>query len=351
MWDSRTDTLVVPTAVAVTEGGTQTFEVSLSGAPTSDVTVAISGYAGTDLTPTPPSLTFTPSDWYQAQTVTLTASEDSDLANDRETLTLMASGGGYAGVTAGITVTITDNDVANLVVPASVTVPEGGNAGVDVALKSAPTSDVTVTISGYAGTDLAGTPPSPLSLTFTPVNYGAAQTVTLTASEDSDLANDAVTLTLTASGGEYDGVTHEVAVTITDNDEPTVTLTASPNPVEEGAAVTITATLASSLASAVTIPLTYTNGTAEAGDYVQLANITIAAGAMSGAGTITTTVDADADDEIFTVALGSLSSPLVAGTSSEVTVTIEEEEEGALVGIRTRIPYAKANFSVSDLCA
>ncbi|MCY4672212.1 MAG: T9SS type A sorting domain-containing protein, partial [Bacteroidetes bacterium] len=160
---------------------------------------------------------FTPSDWNQAQTVTLTASEDNDFQDDVETLTLMASGGGYAGVPAGITVTITDNDEADLVVPASVTVPEGDTQTFEVSLSGAPSSDVTVTISGHAGTDLAGTPPAPLSLTFTPVNYGAGQTVTLTAAADDDLANDAVTLTLTASGGEYAGVTAEVAVTIMDN--------------------------------------------------------------------------------------------------------------------------------------
>ena len=163
--------IVAPVLVAVTEGGTQTFEVSLSGAPTSDVTVAISGYARTDLAgtpPAPPSLTFTPVNYGVGQTVTLTASEDSDLANDAVTLTLTASGAEYAGVTADITVTITDNDAAALTAPATVAVTEGDTQTFAVSLSAAPTSDVTVAISGYAGTDLT---PSPPSLTFTPSDW------------------------------------------------------------------------------------------------------------------------------------------------------------------------------------
>ena len=331
MWDSRTDTLVVPTAVAVTEGGTQTFEVSLSGAPTSDVTVAISGYAGTDLTPTPPSLTFTPSDWYQAQTVTLTASEDSDLANDRETLTLMASGGGYAGVTAGITVTITDNDVANLVVPASVTVPEGGNAGVDVALKSAPTSDVTVTISGYAGTDLAGTPPSPLSLTFTPVNYGAAQTVTLTASEDNDFQDDTETLTLMASGGGYAGVTAGITVTITDNDVADLVVPASVT-VPEGGNAGVDVALKSAPTSDVTVTISGYAGTDLAGTPPSPLSLTFTPVNYGTAQTVTLTASEDNDfqNDRETLTL-TASGGGYAGVTADIAVTITDNDVAGLV--------------------
>ena len=107
---------------------------------------------------------------------------------------------------------------------------------------------------------------------------------------------------------------------------PTVRLSASPNPVAEGGSVTVTATLSQALTSDVTIPLTLTAGTAESGDYGPLASIAIDGGSTTGAGAVTTTDDADADDETFTVALGSLPSSVASGAPSSVEVTIRDED-------------------------
>ncbi len=89
--------------------------------------------------------------------------------------------------------------------------------------------------------------------------------------------------------------------------------------------MTVTATLSQALTSDVTIPLTMTAGTAESGDYGPLASIAIDSGSITGAGAVTTADDADADDETFTVALGSLPSS-VAGTPSSVEVTIRDDD-------------------------
>ena len=56
----------VPPSVSVVEGGTGAFDISLTSAPVDAVTVALTGYAGTDLTLTPLSLIFTPGDWSQS---------------------------------------------------------------------------------------------------------------------------------------------------------------------------------------------------------------------------------------------------------------------------------------------
>ena len=104
-----------------------------------------------------------------------------------------------------------------------------------------------------------------------------------------------------------------------------VTLSATPNPVGEGSPVTVRATLAKALSEAVTIPLTTTRGTSEDGDHGSLASITIPAGGTSATGTVSTSDDADGDDETFTVALGSLPSGLVAGTTSSLQVTITDK--------------------------
>ena len=114
----------------------------------------------------------------------------------------------------------------------------------------------------------------------------------------------------------------ELRLDIRDNDVPAVTLSASPAQVLEGGSVTVTAQLSSALSSSVTIPLTLTAGTAEEDDFGSLAGIEIDAGSTSGTGTISTTADADFDDETFTVALGSLPSSVRAGNPSSVEVTI-----------------------------
>ena len=61
-----------------------------------------------------------------------------------------------------------------------------------------------MTVAGHAGTDVT---PSPTSLTFTTTTWGTAQTVTVTAGDDADTANDAVTLTHSAASTDtgYDG--------------------------------------------------------------------------------------------------------------------------------------------------
>ncbi len=126
---------------------------------------------------------------------------------------------------------------------------------------------------------------------------------------------------------QFNGQRQTYRVTVTRQEAPAavaVSLSATPNPVAEGAAVTVTATLAEALDEAVTVPLTVTRGTSEDGDHGSLASITIPVGGTSATGTISTTDDADGDDETFTVALGSLPSGLAAGSASSVEVTITD---------------------------
>ena len=104
----------------------------------------------------------------------------------------------------------------------------------------------------------------------------------------------------------------------------------SPNLVAEGSDLRVTATLALTLSSDVTIPLSLSNGTAEDGDYGSLSSITIPAGSLSATGTITTNHDTDTDDETFTVALDMANLPSHVGTgdpsSTAVTVTIKDDD-------------------------
>ena len=106
---------VSPTALTVTEEDMTgaSYTVVLDTHPTASVTVTVAGHAGTEVTPSPTSLTFTTSNWDMGQTVTVTAGDDADTVTDTVTLThgAMSADSNYNGITiASVTVTVIDND-------------------------------------------------------------------------------------------------------------------------------------------------------------------------------------------------------------------------------------------------
>ena len=142
-----------------------------------------------------------------------------------------------------------------------------------------------------------------------------------------DQEDETFTVTLVSPPTGYViGSASSVTITIIDDDKPSVSLSASPNPVQEGSPVTLTASLSHATVNALTIPVTLTRGTAESGDYGTLTSISIAAGAISGVGTVTTFKDADSDEETFTAALGTtLPSTVTRGSPDSVEVTISDK--------------------------
>ena len=127
--------------------------------------------------------------------------------NDEGTSGWSDSGSASAATTPGVTVSKT-----------ALTVTEDDTAGdsYTVVLDSRPTADVTVTVAGHSGTAVT---PDPTTLTFTASNWDTAQTVTVTAGDDADTANESVSLTHSAAStdSEYQGITITgVAVTVTD---------------------------------------------------------------------------------------------------------------------------------------
>ena len=454
--DDAAGVTVSATALTVTEQDTtgDSYTVVLDTEPTHDVTVTVGGHSGTDVSLSSSTLTFTPSNWDRAQTVTVTALNDDDTANDAVTLTHTATStdGNYSGITiAGVSVTVTDNDtttptvtlvlsdasigenggvstvtatvspasaaaftmtvaaaavspavaadfrlsanrvlsfaenattstgsvtitgvdndvdaadktvtVSGTVSATSVTAPvnrtltleDDDAAGVTVSataltvteqdttgdsytvvLDTEPTHDVTVTVGGHSGTDVSL---SSSTLTFTPSNWDRAQTVTVTALNDDDTANDAVTLTHTATStdGNYSGITIAgVSVTVTDNDTttPTVTLVLSDASIgENGGVSTVTATVSPASAAAFTMTVAATAvSPAVAADFRLSANrvLSFAENATTSTGSVTITGvdnDVDAADKTVTVS-GTVSATSVTAPVNR-TLTLEDDD-------------------------
>ena len=114
---------VSPSVLTLTEGAAATYTVVLDTEPTQTVTVTPSVSGSPDVTFVPPSLTFTPSDWDTAQTMTVSATEDDDASHDSSIVIHTAQGAEYASLADGeLPVTISDNEVASQdTLPAQVT--------------------------------------------------------------------------------------------------------------------------------------------------------------------------------------------------------------------------------------
>ena len=270
------------------EGGSVGY--TLATRPTGTVTVALGGISGTELTLDRTGLSFTASNWSAAQTVTVSAADDDDMANDKATLTHAASGGGYNGVSKDLPVTVKDDDEAGLVLSAaSLEAPEGGSVGYTVKLATRPTGTVTVALGGISGTELTL---DRTGLSFTASNWSAAQTVTVSAADDDDMANDKATLTHAASGGGYNGVSKDLPVTVKDDDEAGLVLSAASLEAPEGGAVSYTVKLATRPTGPVTVRL---GGAAGTDLSLDKASLSFTVSDWSAAQTVT--VSAAGDDD------------------------------------------------------
>ena len=109
---------------------------------------------------------------------------------------------------------------------------------------------MTVTLAS-GDTDVATV--SPDMLTFTPADW-AAKAVTVTAVDDDDAVDETTTVSYTASGGGYDGVTASTTVTVDDDDQVGMTIPATLT-VNEGNAETYDVELDAQPTGDVTVTL------------------------------------------------------------------------------------------------
>ena len=156
----------------------------------------------------------------------------------------------------------TDDDSAGITVdPVSglTTTEAGGQATFTIVLNSEPTADVRIDLSS---SDTSEGTVSPVSVTFTNVNWNAPQTVTVTgvddAVEDGNQVYSVVTSTAVSSDGNYDGMDPvDVTVSNTDNDSAGITVdpVSGLTTTEAGGQATFTIVLNSEPTADVTIAL------------------------------------------------------------------------------------------------
>ncbi len=301
------DILVFPSDVGMWEGqfnSNRLAEVWLNHAPSSDVTVTVSGYQGASLRvpPDPLMLIFGQTDYNRPKRINLSAGESDNFVDENFTLKLTALGAAeYVDVGAEASFAVTIHKAWSWVIfnPMNFSMDEDTSKDLGIKLKLKPSGDVTVTVdkinsSGY----LRVTDPSELPLTFTPTNWNTFQSINFTADIDGDMKDESASVHFTASGAEYDGFHfYNYSIWIIDKDKAVFKWDPPlPANVVEGEVVTLTATLDRPLSNAWVIPIRArsTGGKDLSSDLEWLfRNLTI----KKGEKTATTTLKVLADSE------------------------------------------------------
>ena len=338
--------VLTPPTLTLDEDTSSEYYVALSSQPTATVTVSLTASNGVTLDVS--SLSFTSTDWSTQQKVTVTAADDADAADGAATITHSFAGGDYQGLSAvEMTVNIRDNDVRDVMISAtSVLVPEGGSSSYTVVLTSEPTSSVTVTPSRTGSPDVRV---SPSPLTFTMGNWFTPQTVTVSADDDLDAANDAARVMHGVSGADYENETApDVLVTVSDDetassmvvlsvDTETVTEDAGPSTVE------VTATLSHAprtVNTVVTVTVGNSSDAATEGtDYGTIGSLSlyIVAGATSGTLSFTLTpTDDDRDEGAETLTVSGTTTATGLSVTA-TTVTIADNDSAGVTVSKTAL--------------
>ena len=337
--DDTAAVTVSESALTVAEGANGSYTVVLDAQPSSDVVIAVSS-DNRDVTATAATLTFTPSNWSTAQTVTVAAAHDADAVNDAASIAhaVMAdeSAGEYDNVTiAEVTVTVTDDDAGATVSESALTVDEGDSGTYTVVLDAQPASDVVIAVSS----DNRDVTATPATLTFTTSSWSTAQTVTVAAAHDTDTANDAASIThavvAAESADEYDTATiAAVTVTVTDDDTG-VTVSTSALTVAEGANNTYTVVLNAQPSSDVVIAVSSDNRDVTATP----ATLTFTTSNWDTAQTVTVAAahdtDAANDAASITHAVDASRSANEYNTASIAAVTVTVTDDDAAVTVST----------------
>lgn len=267
--------IISETIVHVTETTvTDTYNVSLNGAPTANVVVS-TAVSGSDATATP-SLTFTSANWSTPQSVTVTATQDDQNEGSPEYATITHSTASADSLfhaispISSVSVEITDIDVPGVSIDEDngVSVNEGGAADTyTIVLTSKPYSNVSVTVTAssevlISQTGTAGSYVSSFTQTFTPSNWSTAQPVYVQAPNDNVFRGNltaGTTHTVSSPDGDYNGFNlHAVSISVADNDSAVLTVDETGTPkrtrvTEDGGEDTVLVSVTSEPSSPVTV--------------------------------------------------------------------------------------------------
>ena len=344
--DETAGVTVTPASLTIPEGGGLAYRVKLTSRPAHDVIIAVTHSGDQDIGIDDQELTFTDSDWNQAQTVAVTAAQDDDARHDAATFshTVSSTDGDYNGITVSeVEVTVTDDEIAGLSIrPTELTIAEGGGLAYRVKLTSRPAHDVIIAITHSGDQDIGI---DDQELTFTDSDWEMAQAVTVSAAQDDDARHDAASLshTVASADADYNGVTvSEVEVTVTDDETAGVTVTPASLTIPEGGGLAYRVKLTSRPAHDVTFTITH-SGDQDIGIDDQELTFTDSDWNQAQTVAVTAAQDDDARDDAatFSHTVASADADYNGITVSEVEVTVTDDEIAGLSITPTELTIAE----------
>ncbi|MYK91134.1 MAG: hypothetical protein F4026_03140, partial [Synechococcus sp. SB0669_bin_8] len=388
--DDEAGTVFDPTALTVLEGGSGTYSVKLSQAPTTGNTTTVTvstDPSSSDLTidtdgtmnGNQSTLEFSDSDWNSTQTVSVSAGEDMDTTNDVVTLKHALSGGGFSG-TGNLVVTVDDNDGATVTLATGATfiAESGANNKTDVTITlgqdllagervTVPLSVTGATVATHytlglkTGATLntgvtVDTTTSPYTTQNPAVIFDGAgartATLELVAVNNSDTTARTVTIAYGTGASAPSGNTRVGTLTLSgspkavlipdDDSTPTVSIATASGAVTEGTAVTFTVSLSAAQAESLNALV----AVSEDGDFSTTATpftrlMEIPAGQTSATLVVATTGDStDEPDGSITATLGGSTEYSISSSAGSVSREVYDDDGGPTVIIKPKATAA-----------
>ncbi|MEG4142117.1 DUF4347 domain-containing protein [Microcoleus sp. Pol7_B1] len=238
---------VSPKEISTTEaGGKADFTVKLDSQPTANVTIGLRSSNPAEGTVSTDSLTFTPANYNEPQTITVSGVNDlvadGPQAYKIVTAAAVSTDANYNSLDPDdVTVTNSDDDTPGITINPTaglITGEDGTKANFSVVLNTQPIADVTI---GLNTDNVAEGTVSTNSLTFTPANWNIPQPVTVTGVEDSSADGDIDYKIVTAAAVSTDVNYNnrdvaDVSITNKDNDTAGISITPTQTTATEGGA-------------------------------------------------------------------------------------------------------------------
>ena len=255
---------------------TLTFRIKLHEQPTGTVTVRPvvgTGWQTQAFEVSPPTLTFTTSNWNVNQSFTVTSAKDFNKVSDTVQLKFTVDEHPGAAITQQPLYIIHGDDLQEYIEYGPVeptgewpqVIEEGDPFKFRVRLGAVPDREITVNLKYFArlSTNVVGINPS--TLTFDSTNWNVWQSVDITALADSDTNNNSAVFTISTkipSGTHQDGraafsdYSKNYSVHTIDNDVPHVMVSRTKIHLDEGGTATYTARLNRDPGNGVTVTVT-----------------------------------------------------------------------------------------------
>eukprot|EP01060_Flectonema_neradi_P009436 TRINITY_DN1671_c2_g3_i1.p1 TRINITY_DN1671_c2_g3~~TRINITY_DN1671_c2_g3_i1.p1 ORF type:complete len:6512 (+),score=1571.45 TRINITY_DN1671_c2_g3_i1:146-19681(+) len=358
--DDTTGYKITPlTNLRTTElGGRDFITVTLESQPIADVTIPFSSDDPDEASVSPTSLVFTPTNWQDALTVTVTGVDDF-IDDDDQPFNIrvgpfVSLDFGYDAIAAiDITGSLNQDDetrgVTTAVAVDPIVVTEAGSRETfTIVLDTQPTHDVIIPISVRDATECSV---SDVSVTFNTLNWNTPQVITVIGQDDSiadgDISHSIDIGQIMSQDVKYQNFDPpvDVAVVTTDDDTPqiTVTPTTGLSTTEAGGTAIFTISISTQPMGSVTIPLSTSNANEGSLGAVTQVVFTNANWQTPQAVTVTGVDDMVDDGDVeYTIVTGIVVAPAdlaYAGNNPEdVKITNTDDEQfGITVSPRSNI--------------